>query len=512
MLKLPEHEYQTFAAVRRGPLSVEAVAQQVKLDQSLVTAAAQALSQRGWVKIEEKPREEFIITDKGEKYAGDFFPERRTFAKIREKGGRVKFQELPKLLGKDEVRSEVKWLTRKGWCNREAGSLVVTKKYEAKFPEDGPDEQFIKVVAGPRDMDTPATREYLKARGVDVDAALKLLKGRGELFKKKRRVRRVLSLTESGERLWAAGPGSVVPAQEVTQLTSELIVSGKWRDVVLKRYDPGLETAPRYPGKPHPLQRIIQETRRAFFEMGFEEAASPVVETAFWDFDALFQPQDHPAREMQDTFYMRKPVQGRLPAEKLVMRVGRTHENGGGTGSTGWRYEWNRSLAKRLVMRTHTTATTIRALAANPEAPRKVFCVGKVFRRENIDPTHLPEFVQIDGVIIDEQASFATLLGTLQEFYRKMGAEELKFRPSFFPYTEPSVEVFVRMEQLGAWIEMGGAGIFRPEVTLPLGCKATVLAWGLGLERLVMLRFGVPDMRKLYWCDIDWLKKAALCR
>ncbi|MBN2537021.1 phenylalanine--tRNA ligase subunit alpha, partial [candidate division WOR-3 bacterium] len=301
------------------------------------------------------------------------------------------------------------------------------------------------------------------------------------------------------------------PAEEVTQLTPELLVSGEWKNVVFKPYDPGLDTADLWPGKSHPLGRVIQETRRTFLEMGFEVAESTAVETEFWDFDALFQPQDHPAREMQDTFFLSSPEAGRLPDEKTVEQVLRTHEDGGDTGSTGWRYRWDREKARRLVMRTHTTAATIRALARDPNPPRKVFSIGKCFRRDDIDQTHLPEFIQIDGIIIDEEANLATLFGTLREFYLKMGAKEVRFRPSFFPYTEPSAEVYANLEGLG-WVEMCGSGIFRPEVTRPLGCDVPVIAWGGGLERVAMMRFGLDDIRKLYWSDIDWLKRSPLCR
>ncbi len=511
MVKLPKHEYQTFAAVRPGPRSVEKVAQQVELDQSLVMAAAQALSQRGWVLIEERPEDVFSITEAGRNIEAEgLWPEEFAFAKIRARGGRISLQELPKLLGKDDVRSEVKWLMRRGWCYKEGDTLVATDKGNTEEGAGGlnPDKEFIGALSTSEPGARWTTRGELPG-SVAVDAALGLLKGRGELFKRKHRVTRILSLTESGRQLWTER--QVQQAREVTQLTSELIVSGKWRDVTFKRYDPNLEAAPRYPGKIHPLQRVIQETRRALLEMGFEEVGSPVVETAFWNFDALFQPQDHPAREMQDTFYMTSPERGRLPDDKLVKLVADTHEDGGDTGSTGWRYKWKKELAERLVLRTHTTATTIRALAQDPNPPRKVFSIGKTFRRENVDATHLPEFIQIDGIIIDEQANLATLLGTLAEFYLKMGAEEVRFRPSFFPYTEPSVEVFARMGRLG-WVEMCGAGIFRPEVTRPMGCTVPVLAWGGGLERIAMMRFGLDDIRKLYWCDIDWLKEAKLCR
>ena len=244
--------------------------------------------------------------------------------------------------------------------------------------------------------------------------------------------------------------------------------------------------------------------------MGFAEVVSPMIESAFWNFDALFQPQDHPARDMQDTFYMRHPAETPLPDAKIVEPVRRTHEDGWETGSEGWGYTWSPERSKQVVLRTHTTAATIRALAANPNPPGKFFCVGWTYRNETISFKHLPVFHQVDGIIIDEEANLASLMGTLQEFYSKMGFGRVKFKPAFYPYTEPSVDVVVYMESRGKWLEMGGAGIFRPEVTLPLGCKYPVLAWGLGIERLAMLRFGLSDIRELYRPSLDALEGVPL--
>ncbi|MBN2537299.1 phenylalanine--tRNA ligase subunit alpha, partial [candidate division WOR-3 bacterium] len=432
MKRLPEHEHKLLAALAGGPRPVESLVEETGLDQSLVMAAATGLRERGLVAIDEREHEELSVTDAGQAAARAGFPERAALGLIVERGGAVAFQELAKLLGKDDFRAEVKWLTRKNWCGREAGTLVVTDSGRAALVSTGPDEELLSRLAetGPLAADA--------VEGIDVAAALELLAGRGEYLKRKKRVSRTVGLTDAGRALVAAG---IEPAEEVTQLTPELLVSGEWRNVVFKPYDPKLDTAELWPGKPHPLGRVIQETRRTFLEMGFEEVESPAIETEFWDFDALFQPQDHPARELQDTFFLAEPSAGRLPDEKLVGRVAQTHEDGGETGSTGWRYRWEREKARRLVMRTHTTAATIRALAQDPRPPRKVFCIGKCFRRDDIDQTHLPEFTQIDGIIIDEEANLATLFGTLREFYLKMGAKEVRFRPSFFPYTEPSAEV-----------------------------------------------------------------------
>jgi phenylalanyl-tRNA synthetase alpha chain len=519
MTRLPEIEYRILAALEPGKvLAVADIVTQAGVDQSLVMAGATMLAQRELVAIFEESQEEFSLTEDGTAAALEF-PERKALAALKKAGGAVNLSELPKLLGKDDVRAEIKWLTRKGWCTRDAGTLAVSDKGEAALAARGADELFVEKLA----QLGRATESELAGTDIDVKAALELLKGRNELLRRKKRRTRKLSLTEAGAALKAGG---IEPVLEVSQLTPEILASGKWREVVFREYDPGLAAAPKYPGKEHPLQRVIQEIRRAFFEMGFEEVASPTVDTAFWVFDALFQPQDHPARDMQDTFYVAEPRYGRLPGDPvaghdpksqedfghvpdLVQRVARTHENGGKTGSTGWRYRWDVEKARQLVLRTHTTSASIRALAANPRPPRKVFCIGKTFRREATDQTHLAEFMQIDGIIIDKQATLATLFGTLEAFYKKMGAEEVRFRPSFFPYTEPSAEVFAKMGKLG-WIEMCGSGVFRPEVTRPLGCKVPVLAWGGGVERIAMLRFGLDDIRKLYMADIDWLRQARL--
>jgi len=210
---------------------------------------------------------------------------------------------------------------------------------------------------------------------------------------------------------------------------------------------------------------------------------------------------------MQDTFYCKKPSKIEID-EELIKKIAIVHEKGGETGSKGWRYKFDYEEAKKALLRTHTTVNTIRYIAQHPEPPAKVFSIERVFRRENIDATHLPEFHQIEGIIYEENADFSMLKGILKEFYSRMGFEKIRFRPSYFPYTEPSLEVEV--EWNGKWIELGGAGIFRPEVTLPFNAKAPVLAWGLGLERMAMILLNVDDIRMLYFSDIEWLKNLPL--
>ena len=241
--------------------------------------------------------------------------------------------------------------------------------------------------------------------------------------------------------------------------------------------------------------------------MGFKEIDEQYVQPAFWNMDALFTPQDHPARELQDTFYLAHPQRAELD-DSVVEKVAAIHENGGNTGSIGWGTKWSKEEAEKLLLRTHTTVNSIKYLSQHTEPPVKVFSLSKVFRKEAIDATHLPEFTQIEGIIMDEDANFDMLCGIIKEFYRRMGFTDIRFRPGYFPYVEPSLEVEVKFR--GKWMELGGAGVFRPEVTEPFGIKHPVLAWGMGFERLAMLRWNLKDLRDLYISDIEMLRENPL--
>ncbi len=266
-----------------------------------------------------------------------------------------------------------------------------------------------------------------------------------------------------------------------------------------------------YPGKKHPVQRFIDEVREIFLALGFKEIMGDIIQSSFWNFDCLFTPQDHPAREMQDTFYIDKFVDEKLERNNLVSKIAKVHEDGGNTGSKGWGYKWNFEKAKTLVLRTHTTPITLSHLANNKLENEKVFCIGKVFRNEKITFKNLMEFHQIEGVVTGENVNLRDMMGLLTKFYNKLGLKKVKFCPSYFPYTEPSLQSMVYHEKLNKWVELCGMGIFRPEVTLPLGIKTPVLAWGGGLERLVMLKHNLNDVRKLYENDLSWLRESPLC-
>ncbi len=490
-----ELDYAVLTYLGQNPqeITVSDLALKLGKDQSQVSACCLSRAEDGWITLREEERLWLRLGKKAEPLL-EGFPERKVIAVLETMGGQAELPQIP------DVGQSLRFLKAKGWADQQGRTLILTEAGRAGIHQLGPDELLVQALqSGEQEASTLAVAQE----------GLKLLQGRSGVVDERPRTLRWVRLSDQGQKLVQEG---LEVRQQVNQLTHEMMLSGEWRNVDFRPYDVTLASEAVYPGKEHPFVSIIQQTRRVFLEMGFSETVSPYVESGFWDFDALFQPQDHPARDMQDTFYVARPAQCSLPRAEWVEAVGATHENGGETGSLGWRYKWNRDLIGQPVLRTHTTASSIRALAENPNPPRKVFCVGPVFRRETVDYKHLPVFHQVDGIIIDEKASFASLLGTLKAFYRKMGFEKFQFRPAFFPYTEPSVEIFVWSERKGDWVEMGGAGVFRPEVTRPFGCKVPVLAWGLGLERLAMFRYELGSIGELYRARLNWLKETPLCR
>ncbi|MGB3203020.1 MAG: phenylalanine--tRNA ligase subunit alpha [Nodosilinea sp.] len=287
-------------------------------------------------------------------------------------------------------------------------------------------------------------------------------------------------------------------SDRVTTLSSELILSGQWRQVALKPYDIQAEVPDVAYGRPTILTQCIQRIRDIFLNMGFDEMSGYLVESAFWNFDALFTPQDHPAREVQDTFYLANPQTLPLPEDQtLVDRVKQVHEaNYGG--------QWTEAEASRAILRAHTTTSTARRLYQLQGQNGKYFSIDRVFRNETVDRTHLAEFHQIEGVVVGELLSVRTLMGYLTYFYERLGFKDLKFKPTYNPYTEPSLEVFAYHPPSDRYIEVGNSGLFRQEMLDPLGCgdKSTV-AWGLGLERIAMLLYGVENLSDLIGPDIQ---------
>jgi phenylalanyl-tRNA synthetase alpha chain len=316
------------------------------------------------------------------------------------------------------------------------------------------------------------------------------------------------ALTKKGREVQEALQ-STKEEELVEQLTPALLASKGWKNKAFRPYDVSSNVPRVTRGRIHFVNEAIRYAKKLWLDMGFVEMTGNHVQTAFWDLDALFVPQDHPARQMQDTFYLEEPSKGTIREQELYERVKRVHQNGADTGSKGWRTPYESGKAMLNLLRTHTTVLSAQTLARTTKEgiPAKYFSVGKVYRNESLDWKHLFEFHQLEGIVIDPKANLRELKGYLEQFYRNMGFEKIRIRPAYFPYTEPSVEIEIYHEEKQQWIEMGGAGIFRPEVTKTLlGVEVPVLAWGLGLERIISPYYGITDIRELYSNDIEQLR------
>ncbi len=254
-----------------------------------------------------------------------------------------------------------------------------------------------------------------------------------------------------------------------------------------------------FAARTHPLQDTIDEIREIFVNLGFSEIFGSMTQSSFWNFDALFTPQDHPARELQDTFYLEDTELKNPATSSQIKNISLSH-------SKNWKYDWKLSESQKMVLRTHTTCVTIKYLAEQKPENARIFSLGRVFRNEKVSYKHLVEFNQIEGIVIGNNTTLRDLMGIQKEFYKKLGLTKIKFWPTFFPYTEPSLQTMVYNEKLGKWIELFGMGIFRPEVTKPLGIDKPVLAWGGGIERIAMLKYELDDVREFYNNNLSWLR------
>ena len=458
-----------------------------------IMGAASWLESKGLVRIDEKVQKFFEIADKGITEKG--LPERRAIAFIGASGGRMDMNVLSEKMPGGEDKIAVGWLKRKGLADivPEGGSkfLVLTDKGRSAIGSKTEDESLLEKM----------TISPVHEKDADPNI-IKDLKGRQGMIQDRIVTERTIILTDDGK---AAASSGIELKEEVTDVTDRLIQSGEWANVQFRKYDVGTFAPSVTPAKKHPLTRLGNEIRQLFMNMGFSEMSSEYVQPAFWNLDVLFTPQDHPARDLQDTFYLDTPSRLDIEDESLVQKVKEIHETGGSTGSTGWGGTWSREKAEAALLRTHSTVSSIRYIAEHPDAPQKAFSISRIFRNESIDSTHLPEFTQIEGIVIDENGNFDMLISMIKDFYSSMGFDQIRIRPAYFPYTEPSLEMEVFFN--GKWMELGGAGIFRPEVVEPFGVKYPVLAWGFGFERLAMLKWDIKDIRDLYISDMDDLKK-----
>jgi len=295
--------------------------------------------------------------------------------------------------------------------------------------------------------------------------------------------------------------------EELGGLSPEILKEGSWRGKQFRKYNIQLPPHRLSGGAKHPYKSFLDQVKQKFVSMGFEEMRGPLVESEFWDMDALFMPQFHPAREIHDVYFVKGLPQDKTIPKVIIDRVAAAHKSGGETGSRGWRYPFDMERTRRLVLRSQGTAVSARTLGKGAKNPGKYFSIARCFRYDQVDATHAPDFYQVEGIVLGPEIHFRTLLGLLTLFAKEVArAEEIKFLPAYFPFTEPSVEMHVRHPKLG-WMELGGAGLFRPEVTGPLGVDVPVIAWGLGLDRMAMVALGISDIRDLFSSDLGLIRE-----
>ena len=443
------------------------------------------------VSIKESTTQRVFLASRGITAAKNGLPERRLINSLKEDKFTIAEVIAGGAITNEEINAAIAGARRNQWIQLIEGKMLPTP-YAAKH---SPEEIFLqKVKAGGEEEEIAKLTEEEK-RG------LELLKKRPHYIDIKEEKESKISLTDAARQ--------IIPmlSQEKLErgLTTEIITTGRWRETNFSALDVEAPAPEIFPGRPHPLNDIVEEIKEIFIGLGFSEIEGPMIQSGFWNFDALFTPQDHPARDMQDTFYISGQTQPVSASKDQISKVSRIHKQ-------RWNGEWKVQEAKRLVLRTHTTPVTIQHLATIKPDVGRFFSVGRVFRNEKLSYKHLVEFHQVEGVATAQEASLRDLMGLQKEFYSQMGIKRIKFWPTFFPYTEPSLQSMVYNEKLEKWVELFGMGIFRPEVTKPLGIKNPVLAWGGGIERIAMLRFGLDDVRELYGNKLAWLRSVPRCQ
>ena len=471
-----------------------------KLKDVEVMRALQWLSNKGLITIHEDVREAITLGENGQRYREQGLPEILFLRHITGIATPLESIQQGAHLSPEELRASLGLLRKKGAitisAEKQGTAVSITAPGKQMLQRGSLESAFLA---------QPFPRDPAALRDEDRYAYEELKKRKGILVVKPATLR-TASLTELGKAALQAG---IKGGRSVEALTPELIRSRAWRQKTFRAYDVRSPVPAISGGRRHFVRQAAAYIRQIWLEMGFQEMSGTLAQTAFWDLDALFVPQDHPARQMQDTFYLgdgRQVLRGTLPP--LADAVRSVHEHGGKTGSTGWQCPWDRHLAEEVLLRTHTTVLSARYLSQLKEFPAKFFSVGRVFRNETLDWKHLFELNQVEGIVVDPDANLRHLLGYITTFFTKLGFSQVRVRPAHFPYTEPSAEVEVFHPLKKSWIELGGAGIFRPEVTAPLlGKDIPVLTWGLGLERSIMDYFSFTDIRDLYRNDIKQLRE-----
>ncbi|ODQ63575.1 hypothetical protein NADFUDRAFT_84229 [Nadsonia fulvescens var. elongata DSM 6958] len=441
-----------------------------------IQAALYSLTAREMVTFKDHSIDKWDLTNEGKDIIANGSHEMRLYDEVVKSMEGLKIADVTKVLG-DSGKVGQQRAFKNGWVKKEGDRLVV------KAEQKPVDETVVQL----KEIQETGT---LSCKNSDKELA--------EL-KKRKLVARSTILYFSVEK---AKEFALEIKKFETDITSDMIQSGAWKTATFKPYNFSAEGIRPQAGAFQPLNKVREEFRKIFLSMGFTEMPSnQYVESGFWNFDTLFVPQQHPARDLQDTFYIKDPVAADQPEDKAYWENVRKVHQEGAYGSLGYRYPWKGEESTKLVLRTHTTsisALLLKKLAEDPK-PARYFSIDRVFRNEAVDATHLAEFHQVEGVIADYGLTLGDLIGFMERFFKKMGVEKLRFKPAYNPYTEPSMEIFSYHEGLDKWVEIGNSGMFRPEMLEAMGLPKDmrVHGWGLSLERPTMIKYGVSNIREL---------------
>lgn len=485
------HEYEAkllgFIAKSSGA-SMDDIEKGTGLGRDSVLWVLESLSKIGAVSVKRRTAKEVIVSDEGKRYSKEFPEEalvRALLPKEKEKASSIK----------DQIG--LSWAKRNGWITVSGNMVSLTQ--DGIMVAKGGKEYAARMLMAK--LVSSSGKEIAGMLDKYVDIA-KMLSKRDLIEIRDRSVIETVSITKAGEGLLSKEPKE----QGIGTLTKEMINGGGWKGRQFRQYDVNAPSDTSYPARLHPVREFINVIRQKWFEMGFIEVSGPIIESAFWNFDALFSPQDHPTRDMQDTFFLSNPKQLTIEDIALMKRVKEMH-------LTGWKEEWSEEVARSAVLRTHNTATSARHMRKLAEAmevnyPVKMFSIGPVFRNESIDYKHLAEMRQCDGIMVGDNLTVSNLIYTLKSMYAKLGLKDVRMRPSYFPFTEPSIEFFYYDKEHDDTIELCGSGIIRKEITRALGLNKTVLAWGMGIDRLLLAKsiFGADSLPQLYKNSISWLR------
>jgi len=473
---------------------VSEICKKSNLDKTSVLRALEYLQNKAIVSLSLQKKKIVEIGINGSLYKKKGLPERRLL-NLLDKKRIIPLKEAQKesRLSNDEFKASIGALKKKALIELKNEKVIFNANKE-EISKKSLEEVFLEIL--PVEYDSLSSEQL---------HTLKSLQNRRNIIQIKEKKIIEIEITELGKKIISS---RIKSENLLEQITPEILKKdSSWKGKKFRRYDLTSPVSAIHGGKRHFVNQSIDYARKIWTDMGFKEMTGDLITSSFWNFDALFTAQDHPVRDMQDTFFINKKTP--LPDKKLIKAVKNSHEKGV-DGSKGWQYNWDEEEAKKLVLRTHTTCLSAQTLAKlkKEDLPAKFFAVGKCFRNETVDWSHGFEFNQTEGIVVDKDANFKHLLGYLKQFFKKMGFEKIRMRPAYFPYTEPSVEIDIWIPEKKKWLELGGAGIFRPEVTVPLlGKNIPVLAWGPGFDRILVDYYKIKDLRELYKNDLTKLRE-----